>query len=270
MKPNETNTLMEKITKGLGQVKAALTKDYSWQDIKTWMSNRSAHGSITDTASTASTNSSAGTAGSSFAGLSNLPQALAAAAGRHYILLIALVCIALFAIASQVWLLPMTKTMQATLELRPVQWAQLQHVLKVNQLISAPGVGRSTAGVGGARATLVTALDEVEMQKVRAVFAARDIKPNLLRLTNDNPPRLELQANDVLFSAWIEVLDELRKVWRLYPESVSAIASANPGIVQVSSTLKQAQIQQQSQSPSLPLSSAPQSGALQSSGSRVP
>jgi hypothetical protein len=257
MKPNETNTVMEKITQGLGQVKAALTKDYSWQDIKAWMSNRSAHAS---TADTASTNSSAGTEGSSFASVANLPQALAAAAGRHRMLLIALVCIALFAIASQVWLLPLTKTMQATLELRPVQWAQLQHVLKVNQLISAPGVGGSAAGVGGAggaRATLVTALDEAEMQKVRAVLAARDIKPNVLRLSNDNPPRLELQANDVLFSAWIEVLEELRQVWRLYPESVSVIAGANPGIVQISSTLKQAQAQAQVQPQSQLNSRAP-------------
>jgi len=234
MKPNETNTVMEKIMKGLGQVKAALTKDYSWQDIKTWMSNRSAPSSITNTASTAS---------STLTSVSNLPQALAAAAGRHYMLLIALVCIALFAIASQLWLLPLTKTMQAQLELRPVQWAQLQHVLKVNHAISAPGVGGSTVGASGVRATLVTPLNESEMQKVRAVLAARDIKPNVLRLSNDNPPRLEIQANDVLFSAWIEVLEELRQVWRLYPESVSAIAGANPGIVQISSTLKQAQVQ---------------------------
>ncbi len=250
MKPNETSSVMAKITKGLGQVKAALTKDYSWQDIKTWMSNRSARASTADSASTTSTasaNGSAGTAGSSFAGLSNLPQALAAAAVRHRILLIALVCIGLFAIASQLWLLPLTKAMQAQLELRPVQWAQLQHVLKVNQLISAPGVGGSAVGASGTRPTLVTPLSETEMQKVRAVLAARDIKPNVLRLSNDNPPRLELQANDVLFSAWIEVLEELRQVWRLYPESVSAIASANPGIVQISSTLKQAQMQVQVQ-----------------------
>ena len=248
MKPNETNTVMEKIMKGLGQVKAALTKDYSWQDIKTWMSNRSASSSTTNTASTAS---------STLTSVSNLPQALAAAAARHRMLVIALVCIALFAIASQVWLLPLTKTMQAQLELRPVQWAQLQHVLKVNQLISAPGVGGSAAGAGGVRATLVTSLNEAEMQKVRAVLAARDIKPNVLRLSNDNPPRLEIQANDVLFSAWIEVLEELRQVWRLYPESVSAIASANPGIVQISSTLKQAQAQAQVQQQSQLNSRAP-------------
>jgi hypothetical protein len=90
------------------------------------------------------------------------------------------------------------------------------------------------------------------MQKVRAVLAARDIKPNVLRLSNDNPPRLEFQANDVLFSAWIEVLNEFRQVWRLYPESVSAIASATPGLVQVSSSLKQMQVPQQSPAQSLP------------------
>jgi hypothetical protein len=151
----------------------------------------------------------------------------------------------------------MTKTMQAALELRPVQWAQLQHLMKVNHTISAPGVGGSAAGAGGVRTTLVTPLNEAEMQKVRAVLAARDIKPNVLRLSNDNPPRLELQANDVLFSAWIEVLDELRQVWRLYPESVSAIAGANPGIVQISSTLKQAQVQIQVQPQSQLNSRAP-------------
>ena len=242
MKPNQTNTLMEKIMRGLGQIKAALTKDYSWQDIKAWMLNRSAHAS---TANTVSSNSGVGTKSDSFSGLSNLPQVLTAVAGRHRILFVALLCMVLFVIATQLWLLPLTKTMQAQLELRPVQWAQLQHVLKVNQLISAPGVGGSTIGTSGARALLVTPLDEAEMQKVRAVLAARDIKPNVLRLSNDNPPRLELQANDVLFSAWIEVLDELRQVWRLYPETVSAIASANPGIVQISSTLKQAQVQSQ-------------------------
>jgi DNA-binding transcriptional regulator YdaS (Cro superfamily) len=138
------------------------------------------------------------------------------------------------------------KTMQAQLDLRPVQWAQLQHLVRVNQITSANGVGASGMAASSPRATLVTPLNEAEMQKLRAVLAARDIKPNVLRLSNDNPPRLEFQANDVLFSAWIEVLDELRQVWRLYPESVSAIASATPGLVQVSSTLKQMNAQVQS------------------------
>jgi hypothetical protein len=248
MKPNETNTLMEKITKGFGQIKDALTKDYSWQDIKAWLSNKSAHASTANTASTNSNAGNASNAGSLSSGLSNLPLVLTAVAERHRMLFLALLCIVLFAIATQLWLLPLTKTMQAQLELRPVQWAQLQQMVKVNQAISSSGVGASTLSASGARATLATSLDESEMQKVRAVLAARDIKPNVLRLSNDNPPRLEFQANDVLFSAWIEVLDELRQVWRLYPESVGVIASANPGIVQISSTLKQAQVQVQQQS----------------------
>jgi hypothetical protein len=112
--------------------------------------------------------------------------------------------------------------------------------------------------VGSARSTLVTTLDESEMQKVRAVLAARDIKPNLLRLSNDNPPRLEFQANEALFSSWIEVLNELRQVWCLYPETVSMIASATPGVVQVSSTLRQMNAEVASQPQSLQHSNTPQ------------
>jgi hypothetical protein len=253
MKPNDSNSVVDKMKTGLAQIKAALTKDYSWQDISAWLSNKRAHASSTN----ADSNTNVGSANRrapGFSIFSNLPMALAAAAGRHRLLLAALLCIGLFAVASQLWLLPMTKTMQAQLDLRPVQWAQLQHLVRVNQVASATGVGASSMAASGSRATLVTTLDDAEMQKVRAVLAAREIKPNVLPLSNDNPPRLELQANDVLFSAWIEVLDELRQVWRLYPETVSAIASANPGIVQISSNLKQMQaLPQSSAQPSMQL-----------------
>ena len=232
MKPNDSNSVVDKIRAGLAHLKAVLTKDYSWQDITAWLSNKRVHAS-------SASNANGGSSDRATPNLSNLPMALAVAAERHRMLAAALLCIGLFAIASQVWLLPLTKTMQADLDLRPVQWAQLQHLVRVNQVTTAAGA--SSTAANGPRGTLVTALDDAEIQKVRAVLAARDIKPNVLRLSNDNPPQLELQANDVLFSAWIEVLDELRQVWRLYPETVSAIASANPGIVQISSNLKQMQ-----------------------------
>lgn len=218
MNTQDANTFMEKIRAGLGHVKAMLTHDYSW-------------GSI---------------AGSP----SSLPTTLVFA-GRHRMLLTALLCTALLAIGSQLWLLPLTKTIQAQLQLRPVQWAQLQHLIKVNQVSTPAGLGAPNMSVSSAGSRPVTLLDESEMQKVRAVLTARDIKPNVLRLSNDNPPRLEFQANELLFSSWIEVLDELRQVWRLYPETVSVIASATPGIVQVSSTLVQ------SSTPQSGLSKAP-------------
>jgi hypothetical protein len=253
MNSKENQSFMDKMRAGLAHVKAALTKDYSWQDITAWLSNKRAHAS----APNADPNSKIGSADRPTLGLSNLPMTLATVAGRHRMLLAALLCIGLFAIASQVWLLPLMKTTQAQLDLRPVQWAQLQYLVRVNQVTTANGIGASSMAVSSPRATLVTPLNESEMQKVRAVLAARDIKPNVLRLSNDNPPRLEFQANDVLFSAWIEVLDEFRQVWRLYPESVSAIASATPGLVQVSSSLKQMQVQQQSSAQSLPPSALP-------------
>ena len=256
MKPNESNSVVDKMRTALANLKAALTKDYSWRDITAWLSNKKAHTSSANIDS----DTKLGGADRRSPGLSNfsnLPMAVVAAAGRHGMLLAALLCIGLFAIVSQVWLLPLTKTMQAQLDLRPVQWAQLQHLVRVNQVASATGVGSSSMAASGPRTTLVNPLNEAEMQKVRAMLAARDIKPNVLRLSNDNPPRLELQANDVLFSAWIEALDELRQVWRLYPETVSAIASANPGLVQVSSSLKQMQVPQQSSVQSISPSGLP-------------
>ena len=253
MKPNESNSVIDKMRTGLAHVKAALTKDYSWQDITAWLSNKRAHASDPNV----DPNTERGSADRRVPRLSNVPMAMAAAAGRHRMLLAVLLCIGLFAIASQVWLLPLMKTIQAQLDLRPVQWAQLQHLVRLNQVTSANSVGASSMAASSPRTTLVNPLNESEMQKVRAVLVARDIKPNVLRLSNDNPPRLEFQANDVLFSAWIEVLDELRQVWRLYPESVSAIASATPGLVQVSSSLKQMQLPQQSQAQSPPQSVLP-------------
>jgi len=253
MKPNESNSVVDIMKAGLSHMKAALTKDYSWHDITTWLSNKRAHASSPNV----DTNTKVASADRRTPGLSNLPMTLAAVAGRHRMLLAALLCIGLFAMASQIWLLPLTKTMQAQLELRPVQWAQLQHLVRVNQMSSATGIGASSMAGSSPRFTLVNPLNESEMQKVRAVLAARDIKPNVLRLSNDNPPRLEFQANDVLFSAWIEVLDELRQVWRLYPETVSAIASATPGLVQVSSSLKQMQLPQQSPAQSFPPTGLP-------------
>jgi hypothetical protein len=45
MNPNESNSVVGKMRMGLAQIKAALTKDYSWQDITAWLSNKRAHAS---------------------------------------------------------------------------------------------------------------------------------------------------------------------------------------------------------------------------------
>jgi type II secretory pathway component PulM len=79
----------------------------------------------------------------------------------------------------------------------------------------------------------------MELQKVRGILTARGLKPAVLRLTTDNPPRLEIQVSDAMFSLVLEVLDELRSTWRLYPTQMNVLAAGGPGVVNVSATLLQ-------------------------------
>jgi len=58
-------------------------------------------------------------------------------------------------------------------------------------------------------------------------------------MTADNPPRLELQASEVMFSVLLDVLEELRITWRLYPEQLNVVASSGAGMVNVSGALAQ-------------------------------
>jgi hypothetical protein len=215
---------MEKCIRFLRRTKDVLSKDYSVHDIKAWLTGKAS------TLPMAMPQSASGS--TVHRDVKELPQVMRALVLRHRIALTFITCITGFFILSVFWLMPLSTQWQAALELRPVQMAQLQQLVKL-----ANGSTPQSANT----AVAFAALDDAEMQKLRAVLIARDIKPNVFRLTTDNPPHIELQANEVLFSAWIELLDELRQVWRLYPETVNAVASATPGLVQISSTLKQAQ-----------------------------
>ena len=61
----------------------------------------------------------------------------------------------------------------------------------------------------------------------------------MFRLTTDNPPRLEFQASEVMFSVLLDVLEELRTTWRLYPNQLSVVANSGAGMVNVSGILTQ-------------------------------
>lgn len=218
----------------LRRAKTALSKDYSAQDLKDWFAGKTS----TSRAAPLGLASLATREGMHLptVALQNIPSTLRGFTVRHRKSLITLACVLVFAFISTLWLLPLRHQWQAALELRPVQWAQLQHLVKLSKTNS---ISSGTAPLSSGSAMTFALLDDAELQKLRAILGARDIKPNVLRLTADNPPRLELQANEVLFSGWLELLDELRQVWRLYPETVSVVATATPGLVQISSTLKQ-------------------------------
>lgn len=132
-------------------------------------------------------------------------------------------------------LAPLVQQVESKLVMRPAQWSQLQNLVK----LSKSGISSSSSMI-----STVAPLDDMELQKLRSVLTARGLKPAVLRLTTDNPPRVELQASDVMFSVLLDTVDELRTSWRLYPSQLNVVAAGGPGLVNVSGSFAQMHSQQ--------------------------
>ena len=124
------------------------------------------------------------------------------------------------------WVLPYAQDLQGRVSLRPAQWAQLENLIKLSKTSQQQSI-------------TVEALDEVELQKIRTVLQSKNIKPTVLRLTVDNPPRIELQASNVPFSSVVDALEALRLTWNIYPERVDVSSTPAISLVNVSASLKQ-------------------------------
>lgn len=141
--------------------------------------------------------------------------------------LIAVFCaLALIWLLVDFWVLPYAQDLQGRVSLRPAQWAQLENLIKLSKTSQQ-------------QSTAVEALDEVELQKIRSVLQSKNIKPTVLRLTVDNPPRIELQASNVPFSSVVDALEALRLAWNIYPERVDISSTSAISLVNVSASLKQ-------------------------------
>jgi hypothetical protein len=132
---------------------------------------------------------------------------------------------------------PYAKYLHEKLDLRPAQWTQLQQLVLLNKSSSAPGVGPSAPSANGL--ATVSLLDETEMQKIQLVFTSRGIKPGVLRMNVDNPPHIELQVNEVMFSVLLDALEELRVNWHLYPTQMNMFAGSGAGMVSANGSLRQ-------------------------------
>ena len=126
----------------------------------------------------------------------------------------------------QFWGAPYVQRLEGQMSLRPAQWAQLENLIKLSK-------GKPL------QLDTVVLVDEAELQKIRNVLIARGLKPSVLRLGVENPPRIELQASDVMFAVIVDVLEELRISWRLYPEKIELVATPSTAIVYLSATLVQ-------------------------------
>jgi type II secretory pathway component PulM len=233
-RPQQQNLFLAKLSAFAQKIKALLTKDYSMQDLrdlpnllKDWWSN-STQGLARTPGLDAGANSAALKSTDSF-DVKQLPQILLRFVGQQRQVLLTALLVLLVWIAYLFVLAPYSLSLQERIEMRPAQWSQLQSLIRTSKM------GATNSGLS----TTVSALDDQEMQRILSNFTARGIRPSVFRLTTDNPPRLEFQASDVMFSALLDVLEELRISWRLYPTQLSVVANGGAGMINVSGVLTQ-------------------------------
>lgn len=239
MNKRPTDNFSEKILAALKKLKELLSKDYSMHDLKKlgslskdWKQKLSAvTAPLGDIANRADGNSVNIRAKFDFNQLPLLAQDFLVR--QRKIVLAILVLIAAL-IVNVLLIAPYGLKVADQLELRPAQWSQLQNLIKLAKATAASGSSSFSAAPG-----TVTLLDDMELQKIRGVLTSRGLKPSVLRLSADNPPRIEFQASDVMFSVLLEALDEIRTTWRLYPEQLNVVASSGAGMVNISGVLMQ-------------------------------
>jgi type II secretory pathway component PulM len=227
---NFTEKLLASIKQGLRQAKDVLSKDYSLQDLKnlkTLPKTLQQKLSGLKLAPSSAANAVPGSAQASekfdYKKISNL---LLTYMTSHRNVMIGLVVLIVVLLVNAFVISPYVQRVQNQLDMRPAQWSQLQSLIKQAKSTTA------------APAT-VSLLDDTELQKIRSVLTSRGIKPNVLRLTADNPPRIELQVSDAMFSVLLDTLDELRTTWRLYPEQLNVVSTSGAGMVNIGGVLVQ-------------------------------
>jgi type II secretory pathway component PulM len=230
MSRSSPQTLQEKLLAALKRLKEICTKDYSLQDLKNFGAKATGLQEILSQ-TTASGDVSGGLLKSKqHWDLNRILGSLKTFVVHQRYLLFVLLSLAMTLLLYRFVLAPYEAQIQSQLVMRPAQWSQLQNLVKLS---------KSNSALSLSMASTVTPLDEMELQKVRSMLTTRGLKPAVLRLTTDNPPRLEIQVSEAMFSVVLDILDELRSTWRLYPTQVNVVSSSGPGVVNVSATLVQ-------------------------------
>jgi len=110
---------------------------------------------------------------------------------------------------------------------RPVELAQIQGVIKQNQLLKNKN-------------KVTPAINELERQKIKQVFQSRDINLTIFEWAiAQNASAIQIQLTQAPYSSVLDALDTLRQNWHLVPFQLDASAGSGPGLVNITMTLKQ-------------------------------
>jgi type II secretory pathway component PulM len=99
---------------------------------------------------------------------------------------------------------------------------------------------------------LVNQLDDRELEEFKKLLISKGMKVGHLSIQTKNDPSIQMQLKYVSFAAFIDLLNESRIIWHLYPIDVSVEATDSAGIVHINATLIQFRSNQSSPSSSSP------------------
>lgn len=244
MSHHRFDTLLERLMAFAKQAKAVLSKDYSLHDFKNLRSLPSLlRQKLLNTKSSASGSKEVVYTQESWSIAGGI-RLLSLTLTRYHQQSLIFLIICLLVLLNHFVVSPFNEKVQDQLEMRPAQWSALQSLIKLSKASinakSSVGSDSFSLLIGS---SAIAKLDEIELQKMRNILTARGMKPSVMRLTSDNPPRIEFQVSDTMFSVLLDSLEEFRINWHLYPEQLNIISSSGAGMVNVSGMLIQYGVQ---------------------------
>lgn len=82
-------------------------------------------------------------------------------------------------------------------------------------------------------------LDDKELEEFKKLLISRGMKVGHLSIQVKNDPSIQMQLKYVSFAAFIDLLNESRIIWHLYPMDIVVEATDSAGIVHINATLTQ-------------------------------
>jgi hypothetical protein len=132
-----------------------------------------------------------------------------------------------------------------------LEMSQTPIALKVSQFIHLKNIIIESKALKN-DLQLVNQLDDRELGEFKKLLISKGMKVGHLSIQAKNDPSIQMQLKYVSFAAFIDLLNESRIIWHLYPIDISVEATDSAGIVHINATLMQFRSNQSSPSSSSP------------------
>jgi hypothetical protein len=132
-----------------------------------------------------------------------------------------------------------------------LEMSQTPIALKVSQSIHLKNIIIESKSLNN-DLRLVNQFDDKELDEFKKLLISKGMKVGHLSIQAKNDPSIQMQLKSISFAAFIDLLNESRVIWHLYPMDISVEATESAGIVHINATLTQFRSNQSPPSSSSP------------------